>query len=132
MRSVLALLSCVAAFAACGDGPTSSWTVPGVYDLKTINGAPLPFDVPQADGSTMRITAGRLTVNNGGTFMDRVDYMRTQGSQVTPGSDTRSGDYLYERRVLTLLYDDGASADLTFANESLTRNDEGRIFVYRR
>ena len=132
MRRVLRLVSCVAAFAACGDGPTSSWTVPGVYDLETVNGAPLPFVVPQADGSSIEITAGQLTVNNGGTFSDRLDYRRTQGTQVTASSDTRSGDYLYERRVLTLMYDDGGSANLTFENSTLTRNDQGRIFFYRR
>ena len=133
MRSVLVLLACVVAVAACGDdGPTGSWTVPGVYDLETINGAPLPYVVPQADGSTVEITSGRLTISTDGTFTDRVDYIRTHGTQVTPSTDTRTGDYLFSNRVLTLMYDSGGSADLTFANESLTRNDQGRIFVYRR
>ena len=133
MRSILVLIGSLAAFAACGDdAPTGSWTVPGIYDLRTINGEPLPFVIPQPDGATIEITAGRLTINTDGTFIDRLDYTETRGAESTPSSSTRTGDYLFSKRVVTLMYDSGGSVDVRFEDPSLIRNDQGRIFVYRR
>ena len=98
MRAV-ALCAATICIAACGgDSPTSpaSASLAGTYQLKTIDGSPLPFTY-QSGVNKVVITSDAITVADGGTWTETGHFTMTYNGQTTDqvisdgGTWTRAG-----------------------------------------
>lgn len=70
-RLALAAILCasIAIATACGtDSPTGPKDVPGTYVLRTMNGASLPYTVPNAVDHTIVINSVTATLNGNNTY----------------------------------------------------------------
>jgi len=95
MRRLAILLTLTAL--ACGGSdmaPTAPApvVVSGAWQLKTVNGASLPFVGAQAD-STIALLSDQYTLNADGTWIEVASYRITKGTTVTTTTATASGTY---------------------------------------
>ena len=78
---LLALLT--VSLGGCGGATAPAAAVVGRYELRTVNGAPLPFIVAQSDTTKGELTDDQLTLNADGTFHDLEALRTTRGGSVT-------------------------------------------------
>ena len=65
--ALIALVASVAALAACGsdnNGSTGPANVTGTYSLVSIDGHPLPYQVPNVPDHTIVVTSGTIVLNS--------------------------------------------------------------------
>ena len=72
MRYLIPLFAAVTLATACGNNDLVSPTgnVTGRWDLRTLNGSPLPYTI----NSRVAVTAEQLTLNNDGSYSDVASY----------------------------------------------------------
>src|SRR5438552_2700382 len=84
MRKLLPLFALIATIAACGGDATSpaSASIAGTFQLKTVNGSPLPFTF-QSGTTKAIVTSDVLTVADGGTWAEQGNFTITVNGQTT-------------------------------------------------
>ena len=99
LMRALALCAATIYVGACGgDSPTSpaSASIAGTYQLKTVNGSPLPFTY-QSGLNKFVVTSDAITVADGGTWTETGHFTMTYNGQTTDqvvsdgGTWTRAG-----------------------------------------
>ena len=65
----------------------------GDYQLRTINGFPLPYAILQSTAETLEITDETFSLATAGTFVDVTHYRRTQSPTVDFPADTLRGTF---------------------------------------
>lgn len=98
--------------------------VPGRWSLRMVGDVTLPAAVPtQEQGRDRSITAGRLTIEQDGTFLYRFDYHDHTASYDAEGSDGMAGIYRIElsepMRVQLVDLSDGTTYIGTMISRSL-------------
>lgn len=76
----IAVLAFLVVLAACSDSTAPSGSVVGSYQLKTINGNPLPYSFSAYGGSSAVLQSDMLTLNSDGTYTDVGQYSSAQGN----------------------------------------------------
>ena len=76
----IAVLAFLVVLAACSDATGPSGSVVGSYQLKTINGNPLPYSFSAYGGSSAVLESDVLTLNSDGTYSDVGQYSSAQGN----------------------------------------------------
>ena len=136
MRRLVAILLAFAVpmtVAACGMdgsplvGPAS---VAGTYTLRTINGSPLPYALFQAGDDKYEITAGAITLAEGGTWSQSSAERMTEGSSVVTSTSTVTGTYSRTGTVITLVSPAAAPVTGSLDSGTLTLTQDGYLAVY--
>jgi hypothetical protein len=129
MRPLSAALVILAA--ACGgSGSTNPASVAGVYDLQTVNGAPLPYTVPgQSSGNITQVLRDQLTLANGavgehGTWRA----VTSAGTTQLAVSDT--GTYSVSGSTVTLHMNSGVTG--RGSGNRITLTQYGAAYLYVR
>jgi hypothetical protein len=133
MRRLIVLVGALVA-SACTDSSGPIATLDGTYDLKTVNGAALPFTTFQnatqkdeilgdvimaSDGSFSQFTANRVTING----------------QVDDGMSPNSGSYAIDGSTVTFTHLSGGTWTGTISGDTLTlafTGPAGGVGVYVR
>lgn len=130
--------------AGCGsDGVTSPAeldpiTVSGVFVLQSVNQQSLPysFAAPAPDEDVvLAITSDRITLQQDGTFTEVLIMTATAGGEtIGPATFSTNGTFSYvsSTRAISLLASGGARITGTVLNDTMTLNDDGDVFVFKR
>lgn len=94
---------------ACGgaDSPTTPTptSITGTYTLRTVNGSPLPFVVPDGGAAKIEIVDGTLTVNDGGGWTESGHLRSTLNGKATASASSfvgGAGFYTLSGTAITL------------------------------
>lgn len=131
MRKILAAAAALVALTACGDSTGPNAHV-GVYTLQTINGQNPPVVVDQDATTTVEVTSGVVTLNENGTFSDRIDFRVTEGTSVVNDFDIATGTYTLSGNTVTFNVAGGGSYSMVLSGITLTQTDIGFTLVYRK
>ena len=102
--------------------------VTGTYLLVTIDGRELPY-TPAHQGGAPQVVSSTLTLDAGGTFRMSMSYATTPGNSI---SRDFGGTYTQEGTVLSMLWKGAGKTTATLEGSTLTLNNEGILFAYRK
>ena len=129
------LLVAVVAFGVgCGGGDSTgpNDSVAGVYSLRTVNGANLPFVLIQVGADKVEITADVLTLTDAGSFTEITTIRTTTNGQVSTTTEADAGSYTRSGTAITATYNSGGTATGTIGGGTITVAFEGLSLVYRK
>jgi hypothetical protein len=122
MKVLITLLPLVLTVYACGGGsePSTTCSIQGFYDLRTVNGANLPWVITQTETGAVELTGNELSLDDNGTtgghFNSQSYVQTTTGLQII----SESGNYTRASTPHNLVY----PADFRFeANFHFDSND---------
>ena len=134
MRRLLTMLA-LTGFAACGgDSPTEvKVSTEGSYTLRTVNGAPLPYLIPEATTATSKyeIMDATTTLNIGGTYtyFDHVRFTFNGKAEIL--SYMEAGTFTLSGTAINLRSNQGgALMSGTLGANTLTVVAQGTSYVY--
>ena len=94
--------------------------IAGTYQLKTINGAGLPYSLRDDTVEKIEVTMGAITLNADGTFRDEIGYMHTPvGGVASPLGDILTGQFFYDVDLNAVFFevDGGGTYDLSLQDD---------------
>lgn len=133
------LLASVAGFAA-GCSSTSDTTapssqVPGTYLLRTVNGAQLPYVLPQDTTGSYTLVSDTFTFKTDGTFTEDLaeDFTATAGATATRLTGNDAGRWRLSGTNVVVVFAGGAGLTGAFTNgNTITFNSGGVSAVYQK
>ncbi len=131
-RILIVALAALSMVASCGDSVTGSSAVAGTYNLRTINGAVLPY-VQQVNETKVELLSDQIVVSANGTFTSMSTFRSTTGTVVALSNGTDSGTYSVSGASIILKYkSDGSTSTGVIAGNDITLQEQGFVFVYSR
>lgn len=131
-RSLTALIALVLC-AACSDATGPELSPVGVYHLRTINGAPLPYTIAQLGTDRVEVASGVITLNADGTFSERTSFRITEAGGSWMEEQGTSGTYTTNGSVVQLSPTGSARYSVALSdNRTLTQTVESFVLVYRK
>jgi len=100
----------------------------GTYRLVTINGNDLPYTPPH-EGGAPQVLSSTLTLHADGTFSMTMGYGTTPGDTVTRDF---GGTYVREDSVFHFQWKGAGRTPATLEGNTLTIDNEGILFAYRK
>ena len=118
--------------AACLDeGMTGSASVTGVYTLRTINGAPLPYTISGSGANKTELMSDAITLFQGGTYSRQRDVRITTNGQVTQEASTEGGSYtLFGNSISMRAAGTGPQVQAIINGNTMTMVDAGITAVF--
>ena len=101
MRKLLIGLAVVLS-AACDDGVVGTSHISGNYELKTINGSPLPYTISGSGANRTEVLDHVITLYNGGTYAETGHKRVTVNGQASTQDITGAGSYDFFGTAITL------------------------------
>ena len=142
MRRLLAAATFAAALlsgAACGDSSTAPATVEGTYTLRTVNNGSLPqiLDQDPTTGDKVEVTAGNVTLNSDGSFLDHTEFRVTEGGTARTEVEDAVGVWNRSGNTIFFTTNDGFQYDMVLGSGTLTQEiflsgGAQLTFVYRK
>jgi len=131
--SVVAMIAVAATLAACDRGATSpKGAVDATYDLKSINGASLPF-TKTLGTATLRITSDVLVLRGDGTYEDQTTYEIPSGRRLQSSTTIERGKYsISDNQISFTDQTNGGSYGGTLSGTTLTQSVNGLTPVYEK
>lgn len=138
MRRLALVLVAVQVLVAggCGDS-TGPQSLVGTYDLRSIDGDPVPVVVVEAEGFRREIVSGFVRLNGDGSFEAMNNYQITTGTDAQTISLIVNGGYERSGNAITLRFlspqgGPPVTVAAIWANNRLTIDDDGHRWVYER
>jgi hypothetical protein len=131
-RTLLSLLvsSCLL---ACSDAAGPGNGVAGTWRLQTVNGLALPFTLSENGTDKLELTGEVITLVAPRSLNIVTTFRVTEGSSVFPESIPDEGTYAVNGSTVTLTWEsDGSTSTAVVSGNTMTLNDIGLTFVYRR
>ena len=100
----------------------------GVYALISVNGNPIPASVSH-DGTALQVRSGTFTINADGSCGTKTVFVPPSGKEVTREV---SANYIKEGSKLTMRWKGAGMTTCTSEGNTLTMNNEGMMFVYKK
>lgn len=130
--SVAAFISLASALAACDRTTSPKGAMNATFDLKSMNGASLPY-TRTLGNATLRVTSDVLTLHNDGSYEDVTTYAVPDGPAMQTSTSTERGKYSISGTAITFTDQThggryGGSIDGT----TLTESVNGLTPVYER
>jgi hypothetical protein len=100
----------------------------GTYTLVAIDGNELPY-TPSHVGGAPEIRSSTLTVDSDGTFTATMTYGMPSGDVI---SRDFSGTYTREGSIFSLQWTGAGRTSATLEGSTLTMDNEGMLFSYRK
>ena len=115
---------------ACGHNASISegGDVTGVYLLTSVNGGQVPTRVDH-DGTALEVRSGTFTVNADGTCATKTVFLPPSGTEV---AREVSATYTKSGSKLTMQWEGAGTTIGTVEGDTLTMQNEGMVFVYRK
>ncbi len=130
----LVTIGLVAFVTACGgDGindPGNS--VAGTYALKTVNGAPPPAVIFEADGYKIEVVAASYVLAAAGTFSTTATFRETEAGVVTPSTEGVTGTYSVNGATITFTDSGGDVFSAALSGNDLRFSEDGLTAVFTR
>jgi hypothetical protein len=105
----------------------------GTWRLQTVNGLPLPFTLPEEGVDKLELTAETITLIASGRVSMVTTFRVTDGGNVSAESVPDAGTYAVTGSTVTFMFDsDGSTPTATVNGDTMTLDDIGLTFVYRR
>jgi hypothetical protein len=106
----------------------------GTWNLKTVNGSPLPFTAIFIANPVYRfeILSDQVVVHGDGTYSETSSTRETNGSTVTTSTDSDTGTWVQNDGTLTITASDGTVSTAAISGNTITISQEGAVAVYRR
>lgn len=121
------------ALAACGDGGTGpNDSVAGVYSLRTVNGANLPYIIAHTGQDKVELTADVLTLVEAGSFTEITTYRTTINGQATVDTEPDAGSFTRSGTAISFAFNSGSSGTGTIGGGTITVAVSGLSLVYRK
>ena len=134
MRRIIPLALAVSI--GCGADPVAQPTtgpMVGTWTLQTINGQPLPYTDPQANGYKFETLSNSVTMDSHGIYRSRGQYRVTSDGRVTTYATVDSGTYeLSEPQLVIVSMATGDSQTGTVSGKTITFVVPGHTFVLRK
>ena len=133
MRKFLLALLALPLIASCGGDSVSSAdlaAVSGVYALRTMNSAPLPFTLVNTAAEFLEVKADTVTLKSDGSFADVTYYNRTLGSTTDAPVVTLGGAWTLKNGALTFNGNDGFRYEATLSGNTFTISGDGIVSLY--
>ena len=133
LRHALLSLVLASALSSCSDGTSPDAAVEGTWHLQTVNGLPLPFILPESGVDKLELTGETITLVRPRSLTIVTTFRVTDGTEVFPESVPDSGTYTVNGSTVALTWaSDGTTSTATVSGNTMTLNDIGLTFVYRR
>jgi hypothetical protein len=140
MRSLFRLLCCTALLipAACGGdddpiAPVTEATVVGTWNLRGVNGDPLPFPLAQTVEILLQIRSGQVIIGADKRYTDIQELRISRVGQAdTVFADTIGGSWTLVGNEMTVTVDGGGSIPILFVNNQLLKLESGFTYNYRK
>lgn len=100
----------------------------GVYALVSVNGNPVPASVSH-DGTALQVRSGAFTIKSDGTCSTKTVFVPPSGSEV---AREVSATYTKEGSKLTMQWKGAGTTTGTIEGSTLTMDNEGMVFVYKK
>jgi len=100
----------------------------GTYTLIAINGNKLPYTPPH-EGGAPQVRSSTFTLNADGSFGNTMSYGTPSGQTM---SRDFSGNYTRESERFTFYWKGAGMTTATLNGDTLTMNNEGILFAYRK
>ena len=132
MRTI-SLLGIVFTLAACGHdsvgpSPTSS-TIPGTYNLTTVDGQVLPFTALDLGAYQAKLVSGTLTLRSDGTYALQFGIRIEDSGNVRTAAESDGGLWNVNEKAITLASTQGDSARTgTVSGNVITLQSSIRVF----
>lgn len=130
-----ALLSLIVSLliVSCSDASGPGGGVAGTWRLEKVNGSALPFTLPDEPVDKLELTGEVITLVPPRTLTIVTTFRVTDGSNVYSESIPDGGTYSVNGSTVTLTWDsDGTTDTATVNGNTMTLDDIGLTFVYRR
>jgi hypothetical protein len=127
---VALLLSLGVVFSACQKAEKTSATggLTGVYALLSLNGKPMPASVSH-EGTALQVRSGTFSIKPDGTCSTRTVFVPPSGTEATREVNAT---YTKDGAKLTMQWQGAGVTTATVQGNTLTMNNEGMVFVYRK
>lgn len=132
--TALALIALAPIVAGCGsDGPIQAVSsLPGIYTLRSVNGAALPFMLVAGDPS-LEVTGDELALASGGSFAQRTSFRITTGGVASADVANETGTYTESGATVTLRFArDNSTVTGVVSGNTVTISAPGLVLVYAR
>ena len=131
-RSLLSLLVSLLIL-SCSDASGPGRGVAGTWRLETINGQALPFALPDEPVDKLEVTAEVITLVPPRSLSIVTTFRVTDGGNVFSETIPDGGTYVVDGSTVRLTWDsDGTTTPATVTGNTMTLDDIGLRFVYRR
>lgn len=131
MRFLTALIFSL--LSACSDATGPELSPVGVYHLRTINGAPLPYTIAQLGTDRVEVATGIIILNADGTFTERTSFRITEASGTRTEEQGTSGTYTTNGSVVQLSPAGAGRYSVALSdNRVLTQTVDSFVLVYRK
>ena len=117
----------------CSDATGPGPGVAGTWRLQTVNGAPLPFILDEPGVDKLELTGEVITLVGPSSVTMVTTFRVTVGSNVFTESIPDNGTYAVDGSTVRFTFEsDGSTPTATVAGNTMTLDDIGLRFVYRR
>jgi hypothetical protein len=133
MRRSLPLVLLAAALLACSaDNITTDDLTPyaGDYQLRAVNGFPLPYAILNTTALTLEITDETFSLASSGAFVDITHYRRTQNPNVDFPADTLRGTFTVRGQTANFTTNTGSMFVGTMGTSSFSVDGSSTQLVY--
>lgn len=118
---------------ACSDATEPGPLVEGTWRLQTVNSLALPFTLEEPDVDKLELTAETLTLVAPSSAAIVTTFRVTDGANVFTESIPDVGTYAVNGATVTFTFpSDGSTFTATVNGNTMTLQDIGLTFVYRR
>ena len=131
-RTLPSLLVC-AFLLACSDSTSPNEGVEGTWRLQTVNAQALPFTLAQSGTFKEELTGEVMTLMAPGSLTIVTMFRYTEGTNVFSESIPDEGTWTVNGSTVTITWEsDGSTSTATVSGDTMTLQDIGLTFVYRR
>ena len=129
--TVLSLISLL--IVGCGDDTGPDAGLVGTWRLQSVDGQPLPWILEEPGVDKLEVTEEIYTLREGGLFSMTTTFRVTDAGAVSSETVPHNGTYIVDGSSVTFTYTSDGSTDIAaIDNVTMTLDDIGHTFVYRR
>ena len=104
------------------------------YNLVSIGGQPIPCAPMHGGGQAPQVSGGFFTINDDGTFTGGIQFSNPNVVAIPPSGQGKGqpGTYTREGNTLMMKHPGAGYTPATIEGDTLTMDNEGMLFVYRK
>jgi len=117
----------------CGDDTGPEAGLVGTWRLQSVDGQALPWVLDEPGVDKLEVTEEIYTLHEGGVFSMTTTFRLTDNGEVSSETVPDNGTYTVDGSSVTFTYASDGSTDVaTVASSTMTLDDIGHTFAYRR
>jgi hypothetical protein len=129
VRLITSVLALTFALACGSDGPTAVASVDGTWNLQSVNGQTLPFNLGTSGTTKFEVTSEKLDIS-GSTYTATTTIRQTTNGQATSSTEVERGTFSRNANTLSFRADDGTIVTGTLNGSSISITSEGVTLIF--